>query len=159
MPMEFDGTTFIQLLGLTSDDEPVQALLKACDIKQPPRIKRGDVTEVVGNKDLGIEITFRDERHLDVKSKKYDEGSAVLSSIRMYGPGHASFREFKGKLPLDLTFALKPAEAHKKMPGKPAWKNDDASRARWDLPGYCVFLINNAKLEKLASVSVQLPVK
>jgi len=153
-----NGDDFIKLLGLTSYDPEVKALLAQCGIRKEPKIPRGDETDVIGVPKLGLEITFRDERYLDVKSAKYPDGALVLSNVRMYGDWSPDFKPFTGTLPHGLTFEVKPPQASKKLGRKPAWEDDDKRHVRWDFPNHCVFL-RFASDGKLGEVAVQLPLE
>lgn len=73
---------FISLLGRTSEDSDVKAFLKNLGITKQPKLKRGLSDAIVESKKLGVEITFTDERALDVPSDDYEEGALVLSNIR-----------------------------------------------------------------------------
>jgi hypothetical protein len=156
---ELNGNDFVSLLGQTSDDEGPKALLAACGVSRKLKIKKGDLTEVIACKDLGLEVTFRDERHLDVKKKEYEDGALVLSNIRMYGSGHQSFRPFEGALPFGLSFDKKPDDARTALGDAPAVENPQRTLARWDRPDYSLFIRTDAQRERVTEVSVQLPVK
>jgi len=147
------------VLGLTSGDEKVKDFLTRFGITKRPKLKRGEETAYLENEKLGLEITFRDERYLDVESVDYEEGDLVLSSLRMYGPDHDIFSCFdEDKLPLGLKFEYGFKEVEAKLKKKPAWQNKSLAKARWDLKGYCVFVTFGKKLRNTRIVSVQLPV-
>src|SRR3989304_5970724 len=98
-----NGDEFITLLGKPYTDEKVQAFLAAGGIQKQPKLPRGDMDAYLENKKNGLEIVFRDERYLDVKSEEYEEGALVLWSITMYGDDE-TFKRFEGNLPLGLKF-------------------------------------------------------
>lgn len=152
----FDGNNLISLLGLTSEANEVRAFLAASEISRKPKPKRGDVTDVLLNHDLGLEITFRDEANLDVRSRDYEEGALVLSNIRMYGKGHSVFKPFPGELPMGLSLDQKPEEARATL-GEPTRQNPQGTFFRWDRPGFVVFLRTDSNRERITEVAVQLP--
>src|SRR5688572_16363292 len=92
----------ISLLGKTSVDPSVTAFLAANGITKTPKLKSDDDTAIVKNPKRGLEITFDDERFLDVPSNEYDEGALVLSNVRMYGDEIEGFKRFPGELPYGL---------------------------------------------------------
>ncbi len=149
----------IPLLGLTSEDERVKKFLAACGITKLPKLKSDETDIIVANKKLGIEITLVDEDDLDVKSQEYEEGSLVLSNVRMYGDDHPSFHRFKGELPHGLKFEIDRKKAQSKLGKKPGWDNKDLISARWDFKTHCVFLTFDEKYSKIRVCDIQLPVK
>ncbi len=152
-----NGDDFVPLLGLTVDDARIQAFLANCGITEQPKLESDDdETAIVENAKLGLEVTFKDERFLDVKSAEYEEGDLVLSNVRMYGTGDDMFREFPGRLPCGLRFESTPQDAEAALQAKPAWVNSDSTHARWDFATHCLFL-RFRKAKELAQVSVQLP--
>jgi hypothetical protein len=153
-----NGDDLIPLLGKPYGDPALDAFLKSLAITKAPKRKRGDDTVVLGNERLGVEITFRDEQCLDVRSVAYMEGDLVLSNVRLYGPGHARFAAFAEVLPLGLRFDLSSAEVERRLGGKPAWADRDLAKSRWDLAGYCVFVTFEKQGSGIRSVAVQLPV-
>ena len=154
-----NGNDFIGLLGLTSDDDQIKALLGSCGITVKPKIEEpDDETAIVENKTLGLEITFDDERYLAVKSREYEEGALVLSNVRMYGEGNDTFRSFKGNLPYGLLFGSNRQTAEATLGAKPAWVKRDGTYARWDFKTHCEFL-GFGESDTLGEVDVQLPVK
>ena len=154
-----NGNEFIKLLGLTSDDEKIRKFLSDFGITQKPKLKKGDFDAIVMNEKLGIEITFTDERYLDVKSNDYEEGALVLSNVRMYGDGNDTFKLFSPELPLGLRFDLNRKEAFEKIGQKPARDNKETAKARWDFKNYCLFLTFDKKYSKIRIVAVQLPLE
>jgi hypothetical protein len=153
-----NGDDFIPLLGRTSDDADVKSLLAAFEIQKQPKLEKGDLTAVVKNEKRGIEITFRDERFLDVKSRSYEEGALVLSNVCMYAEGFNNFHGFEGALPHGITFSTSKAQAEKLL-GKPSQESKYSPIVRWDLKGYCVFVRFTESLDRVLEASVQVPVK
>lgn len=152
-----NANEFTSLLGITSDDQGAKELLKQFKITKEPKLKGDDFTAIVLNHSLGIEITFRDERFVEVSFQEYEEGALVLWNIRMYGPGHQLFKPFTGVLPFGLTFGMSRKEAGEKMGRKPAWESKDPAKARWDFEKHCAFLAFD-KAKGLHIVSLQMPV-
>ena len=154
------GDDFIPLLGLTSDDAKVKSFLGSCGINKQPKLKRGELTAILENKKLGLEITFRDERYLDVrpKEKEYEEGALVLSNVRAYGEGDANFEKFQGELSHALKFEFGRNETEAKL-GKPADESEFFPLLRWDYDGHCLFVRFNKQLSEIREASVQLPIK
>lgn len=149
---------FIQLLGQPSGNDEVKAFLSVCGIPKALRMKKGDITVAIPNKKLGIDVTLRDERYLDVRSQSYEEGALVLSNVNMYGSGHPTYRCFEGELPLGLTFAMDRSKSLQQIGKNPSWQNKDFTLARWDLGAYCLFLSFDKKGQRMTEVAVQLPV-
>lgn len=149
---------FVQLLGQPSENDEVKAFLSACGISKTPTLKKGDVTVAIANKKIGIDVTLRDERYLDVRSQSHEEGALVLSNVNMYGDGHSTYRRFEGELPLGLTFDMDRSTSLAQIGKNPSWQNKDFTLARWDLGAYCLFLSFDKKGERVTEVAVQLPV-
>src|SRR3990167_3315016 len=139
---------FITLLGKTFNDEKVKEFLAACGIKKQPKLGHGDMDAYLENEKKGLEIVFRDERHLDVKSEEYEEGSLVLWNITMYGDDE-TFKRFEGNLPLGLKFNFGLKETKSKLGKKPAWEDSDLGEARWDFKGYCVFITFDEEFKEI----------
>jgi hypothetical protein len=153
-----NANDFIKLLGSTYDDTSVKSLLTTLGITKKPKPARGDYDAVLTSPKTGVEVTFTDERFLDVRPKDYDDGALVVSNIRVYGDG-SDFSRFKGEAPHGLSFDFDRKAALAKMGKKPAWENDEKTSARWDLKTYCVFVDFHGAKKGIASVSVQLPVE
>lgn len=153
-----NGDDIIKLLGLTSTDKKVIAFLGDCAIKKQPKLKHGDMDAYLENTKLGVEIVFRDERYLDIKTQVYDEGSLVLFNIAMYCDDD-NFSRFDDDLPLGLEFGFGLKEVNAKLGKKPAWQDDDMGDARWDFKGYCIFITFNEKFTKIQNLAVQLPMQ
>lgn len=149
---------FIPLLGLTSDDKKVTDFLAACRISKQPKPSGGSESAFVENEKIGLELTFRDERHIPVKYQEYEDGAFVLWNVRMYGEADEDFSRFDGELPFGLNFHFGRKEAEAKMGKKPSWENQEMTRARWDFKEYCVFLTYGKQPEEIRTVSIQLPV-
>jgi hypothetical protein len=152
------GDDIIHLLGKTYRDPAVQGLLQAFAITKVPKLKRGDDTAIVSSKENGVEITFCDERFLDVRSDIYEEGDLVLDNVRLYGSGNSTFSQFAEPLPLGLAFDLGPAEVEGRVGAKPAWGDRDLGSSRWDLDGFCLFVTFAKKVKGIRNLSIQLPV-
>lgn len=153
------NTELMEYLGNTAEEKMSRDLLADFGIKSAPKIKPGDdVTSIVMNKKMGVEITFRDEAFIDKAPRKYAKRTLVLWNIRLYGPGNKPFSEYRGTLPLDLSFGISPEEAIKALGKKPVWKNDDGTRLRFDFPHYCAFLVFD-KSGKLDKMSIQMPIR
>lgn len=153
-----EGDQLLELLGLTSEDHRVKSFLVKYGFKAP-KLKRGDIVEALGNKKLGIDVSFRDERHLDVKNVKYDEGVLVLNSLSMYGSGHRTYKPFRGELPLGLNFEMNCSQMENKLTKRPDWKSQNGRLSRWDFREYCVFISTAEDLQTATEVSIQLPLK
>lgn len=80
---EMNANEIIPLIGLTADDQKVKDFLVACGMKKKPRLKKGEESAYLTNEKQGIEITFGDERELELQG--YEEGALVLWNVRMYG--------------------------------------------------------------------------
>lgn len=127
-------------------------------MQEKPKIPKGDVDAYVKNHDEGVELTFTDERALDVKAgREYPEGALVLSNIRFYGAPTNDFKIFNGILPMSLSFGdIKEKLLEKLM--SPAWLNSKQSSMRWDFEGYCLFCDFDAD-QKLDTICIQLPLQ
>jgi len=150
------GDNYISLLGRTSDDPEVKTLLTESGITKPPKLKRGDLDAYAVNKKLGLEIIFRDERYLDVKSQEYEEGALVLWNVAMYCESE-NMESYPGELPIGLKCNLGRKEVVTKLGKKPAWEDKESGDARWDFPGYCLFITFDSQLKKIRNLGVQLP--
>lgn len=153
-----NGDDFIPLIGRTADDSEVKKFLASCGIKKQPKLPRGEMDAYLENVKKGIEITFRDERHLDVKTGEYEEGALVLWCITMYGDDD-EFEPFNEKLPSGLKFNFGLKDAIKKLGKKPAWEDQEMGDARWDFDGYCVFITFDEDFEEIFNIAIQLPVE
>jgi len=134
----------------------VKALLRACGFNKEPKLPHGELDTNLGNVKMGIEIAFRDERYLDVKTREYDDGALVLWNVAMYGDD-PKYQRFPGDLPHGLQFnhGRKEVEA---MLGKPAVVNKETRSARWDLEDHCLFVDFDSKFKEILNLAVQLPV-
>ena len=153
-----NANEFIPLLGQTSEDAAVKKFLASSGISKRPKLKSGDVTAYLVNEKAGMDVTFRDERHLKVKSREYDEGSLVVSNISLYGEGDSSYKKFAGELPLGMTFDLGRKEVQAKLGKKPNWESKDPVSARWDFKGYCLFIDFEKNGKRMKNLAIQLPV-
>jgi hypothetical protein len=151
-----NGDEIVALLGLTSDDTRAKAFLSACGINKEPKLKRGELDTNLGNVNMGIEIAFRDERHLDVKSREYEDGALVLWNVAMYGDD-PKYQRFPWDLPHGLHFSDGRKEVEANL-GKPAVINKDTRSGRWDLKSHCVFVDFDSKYKEILNLAVQLPV-
>ena len=151
----------IKLLGLTSDNEKVVDFLVKYGINKNPMLKHGEENAYLENILLGIEITFKDERFLDIKRDEYEEGALVLSNVRMYGPykDNGDFSRFdEAKLPFGLKYDFDLKEVVSKLKKQPAFVNKSVGIARWDLKDFCLFVTFDKKMQKIRIVAIQLPV-
>ena len=154
-----NGDEIIRLLGLTLDDTKVKELLSAFLIYKMPKLERGEMDAYVENTKLGVEFTFRDERYLDVKSIKYEEGSLVLWNVAFYGEDD-NFNKFTEELlPLGLKFEYGRKEVEKQLSKKPEWEDQEMGDARWDFDNFCLFITFDEELNEILNIAVQLPVK
>lgn len=153
-----NGDEFIPLIGRTTDDNRVKKFLSSCGIKKQPKLVPGEMDVYLDNPKLGLEIAFRDERYLDVKSEEYEEGSLILWNITMYGDDE-DYERFQANLPLGLEFKFGLKEVKAKLGKKPAWEEKEMGDARWDFDGYCVFITFDEEFEEILNIAIQLPVE
>ena len=76
---------FVKFLGPPYKDADLNIFLEIMEISAEPILAKNDVTTHIGNPKLGIELTFRDERYLDVKLRTYMAEALVLSSFEFSG--------------------------------------------------------------------------
>lgn len=154
---DFVNKDSMDLLGKTSEDTQVVAFLRELKQQKTPCIQQGETTVVLENRELGIEVTFRDEASLDVHVDKYKKGDLVLSNIRWYGDTPLKFSKFDGRLPLQIFFSFNFQQVIQKMKKKPDWGNKSMHKYRWDFDTYCVFVTFEKGDVGIRHMAVQLP--
>ncbi len=125
------------LLGTWYPEPALKQLLDSLGMSEAPRLPKDSMSTHLIRHDLGVEITFTDERLLDYPQRAYPEGALVLKNIRFYGAKTADFSPFSGSLPHGLQFGATLAQLSALI-GKPAWFDEDLAKARWDLPDLAV---------------------
>jgi hypothetical protein len=151
---------FVLLLGLTYDDDEVKQFLAACGITKKPKVRRDSFDAYLVNKDFGLDITFTDERDVDIRPREYDDGALVLTNIRMYGEGSTQgYKKFTGNLPHGLNFDLGFKAVRAKLGSKPTREDKESASARWDFGTYCLFIDFDKLYERVRSIDLQLPVE
>ncbi len=145
----------VSLLGLTLGDDRVEALLTDFSITRRPRPPRGDVTTDATNRQLGVDLTFRNEASLKVRLREYEEGACVLSALHLHG-GDRPYKPFTGALPHGLSFGMTAEAVEAALGKKPDWQNDTAQSVRWDFPDHCLFASYRDNV--LRRLTLQLPV-
>src|SRR5437868_1065370 len=96
-------TDIVRLMGLPADDRAVKALLASYGITKAPK---GGCS--VGSKEHGLELAFKDERQLAVRTREYAKpGAVVLNAVFFFGkldPSIGRKKIFAGPLPHGLAF-------------------------------------------------------
>jgi hypothetical protein len=146
----------VGLLGHYFGEPEIEKLLSDFNITAVPRLKRGETTDIVVNEALGIEVTFRDARALDVRTKQYPKGALVLSNIRFYGVRTEDYVPYTGELPLGMKFGASRQMLMNQF-GTPAWDSSALQSIRWDFDGYCIFVTLDDN-GRMIIFDVQLPV-
>jgi hypothetical protein len=146
----------INYLGFYYGEKELELLFTELAIKAAPKIKRDEITTHSVSKELGVVLTFRRERFLDVQLREYPEGALVLSNILFYGVKNPTCKVWKGKLPYDVTFGQNKDALIKRL-GVPEIDDSEMNIMRWDKEGHAVFADMNDDLA-LEIFSVQLPV-
>ena len=155
-----NANEFIPLLGMIYDDEDVKRFLTGCGITKKPKMKQDSSDAYLVNKKLGLDITFTDERDVEVTSREYQDGALVLSNIRMYGEGSSlNYQRFNGELPHGLSFDLGLLEVQAKFGRKPSAANKNLGITRWDFKTYCLFINFDKTFKRIQSLAIQLPVE
>jgi len=149
----------VTILGSTWDDDEVQRYLAKYGFKKKPAQKSDSVNAFLSSKKLGLDITFKDEQHVEHGKKNYEEGALVLVNVRMYGEESAmGYEPFKGELPHGLRLEFGLSEVRSQLGKAPAWTDKATAKARWDFKGYCVFVTFDKPQKQIRSLSVQLPI-
>jgi hypothetical protein len=146
-------------LGRAWGERALHDLLAALRIKgKPPVIPHDDINTHLQNRALGVELTFSDAALRDVPVPGVAAGTAVLSNIRLYGPGSRTHQPFKGDLPFGLRFGDTKDALLAKLgaPDKDILVGD-FPLMRWDTERYALFL-ELTRAGGLAEFALQLPV-
>lgn len=110
-----NANTFIPLLGLPVSDPKIKKFLSSLGFDPNAKLKKSDASAFVVDRKHGIELMFKDERHLDVHTREYDQkGVYVLDVIWLFdqtAEWHGNgLGTFSGKLPYGLRFGQTPKE-------------------------------------------------
>lgn len=135
--MNFSNVT--PLLGSYYGEPALQSFLADLQISEAPKVPKGETTAFLNRADLGIELTFTDERYLDNPTRAYPEGALVLENIRFYGVQTPDFQVFTGTLPQGLKFGATMKQLGAEL-GEPDWFDEDLGKARWDRADHAVFV-------------------
>ncbi len=152
-----DMNDLVNLLGRYFGEPEIAQFLSDFNITAVPKLKRGDITVTVSNKESGIEATFRDADALDVQTREYPEGALVLSNVRFYGVETDDFAPYTGPLPLGVTFGASKQKLIDRL-GAPARDNLRLRQVRWDFETYCVFA-RFGDTDDMIIFGIQLPVE
>jgi len=148
-----DASSYYKFLGKFHGETDIVNLMNEFDITEKPKLPRGDIDAYLTNHKKGIDFTFTDERHLDVKAINYPEGALVLSNIRFNGVADKHYKKYDGTLPEGVSFGMSKLEVIKLM-GNPVVGRRNL---RWDREGYC-FFAEFDDADKLIEFAIQLPV-
>lgn len=156
-----NGNEFIAVIGLNYNDVRVKEMIAACGIADGPRQSFDKETGIakLANPGKGIELTFEDERHLEAKSRDYDEKSMVFVNARMYGAGNDVFQPFTGVLPGGLSFDMGRKDVEAALGKKRVKDGKGDEIMRCDFQGYCIIVAFDGKDSAIGSVAVQTPVE
>lgn len=112
-----NGDDFIEKLGHTFDEKPIQTWLASLGIKtKSPKLYSG--TAFLTSKKAGLDVIFGQPEALDV-TRKYKKGVLVLTGVTMYGDKVGDRATYAGTLPLGLAFGDTTKKVEKVL-GKPA---------------------------------------
>jgi hypothetical protein len=126
---------------------------------KPPVIPHDDINTYLHNRALGVELTFSDAVARDVPVLGVPADTAVLSNIRLYGPGHRTHQPFKSELPFGLRFGDSKAALVAKF-GPPDLGHvlpNKTPLLRWDTARYAIFMLLD-EAGRLMQLELQLPV-
>ena len=108
-----------QLLGLTTDDGKVRALLEDLGVTSAPRLPPDDTDVNVERKYLGLYVVLTDDAFFHGKENApIGVGPLILTNVTVYCAPTPDFEAFTGALP----FGLDPSddqEAARRKLGKP----------------------------------------
>lgn len=156
---KMNGNEFIAVIGQHYDNKRLGNIVAAYGIRKDPRQTFDEETGTakLTNPSMGIELTFEDDRHLEAKSREFDERSMVFVNARMYGDGKEGFQPFTGVLPGGLSFDMgrKDVEAALGKKRVKDGKGDDLMR--WDFQGYCIVVAFTGSV--ISSVAIQTPME
>lgn len=138
---------YIAILGQYYGEKMLMDALHSLGINDSPRIPRDDTDKIIEATDAGMELTFTDERALEVSFRAYPDGAIVLSNLYFHGTNTDEHAAFDGELPLALAFGMKASDLNARF-GFPNWVNDNATLFRWNTPHYCI----SARLDELGKV-------
>lgn len=163
--MQRDCFSYLKYLGKYYGEEEISNLTTEFQILKIPKLPKGDIDVNLTNHTIGIELTFTDENHLDVKITEYPENALVLTNIRFNGVADKKIQKYEGLLPFRLQFGMSRAEVIKLVgyPDNPKYSggvlvdpSGQKRNMRWDKKDYCFFARYDE--EKFSVFSIQLPV-
>ncbi len=130
-----DPKHIISILGKPFESDEVQLVLTALDIRQKPKIKKGENTAYVVNTEAGVEFALSDAETIGHKESDTPEGTLFITNVRTVCMNHGGTRAYPFDLPLGLNPKASLAQIQAKL-GKFAWGDENLGGYRWDV-GYC----------------------
>jgi len=154
-----NGNEFLSVIGLPYVDGRVKGIVAACGINTNPKEAFNSATSSarLTNSAEGLELTFEDERHLESKSRGYDERSLVFVNARMYSDASDEFKPFTGILPRGLSFDMGLKDVEAALGKKPVKDGKGPESARWEFNGHCVIVSFPENPSKIGSIAIQTP--
>lgn len=132
-----DRIDHISLLGQYYGEGTLAAALECWGLKQHPRIPRDELKTSIALPEMGIELTFTDERALDVQFRSYPDGALVLTNIFFHAMKTDQHGAYEGDLPLNLSFSFDKTELISCL-GEPDIVGLEGTLMRFDRPQYFV---------------------
>ena len=154
-----NGNEFLSVIGLPYANGRVKEIVVACGIDKIPQESFDSATSSARLTNIaeGLELTFEDERHLESKSRGYDERSLVFVNARMYSDASDEFKPFTGILPRGLSFDMGLKDVEAALGKKPVKDGKGPESARWEFNGYCVIVSFPDNQSKIGSIAIQTP--
>ena len=132
-----DRIDHISLLGQYYGEDTLAVTLECWGLKQHPKIPRDELKTSIALPDLGIELTFTDERVLEVQFRSYPDGALVLTNIFFHAMKTDQHEAYEGDLPLNLSFSFDKTELISCL-GEPDVVRLDGTVMRFDQPQYSI---------------------
>ncbi|XAW88180.1 hypothetical protein ABDK09_01990 [Vibrio sp. CDRSL-10 TSBA] len=128
----------MSFLGKTSKDEPLIRYFSSIsvDISDKLSLPDGEYRVYIDKPELGISIAFTDEAiYLDKENQPIGMGLLYFSDIFLYSEGKDGHSQFKGILPVDISFNSDYNDISSSL-GSPSWSRNRSdgslAAARWD---------------------------
>jgi len=147
----------LTLLGRTSSDPAVVALLGTLGIAQPIKPpKRDQEYRGVEAKAFGIGLNFSRAEDLDLPGvQDLPEGTLVVSTVFLFAERVQKHRQYQGVLPHGLEFGMSRDQVRALL-GEPHWTSPMLPVDRWHYDSYR-FVVHFADSGVIAYVTLDLP--
>lgn len=128
---------YSSLIGQYYGEPALIDVLESLGLKKRPRIARDEGKTSIALPEMGIELTFTDERVLEVQFRSYPDGALVLTNIFFHAMKTDQHEAYEGDLPLNLSFSFDKTELISCL-GEPDSVGLDGTLMRFDRPQYSI---------------------